>query len=148
LIAYEISAGPHFDEVIASRRYPINFGRNSLSMAAHYQRKVPARQMPVHFAKGADFVPGQEPPHTDRNVFRVIRAATGRERFLSSNRMRNAMTLCVSQDRLHKIRRYFELLGDFIRTQAVVEVIDNRADRHTCTAQHRRAALHAWLDFD
>src|ERR1019366_1829678 len=65
-----------------------------------------------------------------------------------SNTMRNAVTLGVSQNRLDTIRRNLELFYDFGDAHAIVEVIDNRVDRHPRAEQHRSAALHSRLDFD
>ena len=62
--------------------------------------------------------------------------------------MRNAVALGVSQDRLDTIQRNFKLLRDFGDTHPIVEVVDNRVDRHPRTAQHRSAALHSRLDLD
>jgi hypothetical protein len=76
---------------------------------------------------------GQEAPHTDRDV---------------SNTMRNALTLGVGQNRIDTIRRNLKLLYDFGDAHAIVEIIDNRVDRHPRAAQHRSTALHSGLDFD
>src|SRR5271157_3960537 len=65
-----------------------------------------------------------------------------------SNTMRHAVTLGVGQNRLDTIRRNLKLFHDFGDAHAIVEVIDNRIDRHPRTAQHRSAALHSGLDFD
>ena len=65
-----------------------------------------------------------------------------------SNTMSNAVTLGVSQNRLDTIRPNLELFRDFGGAHAIVEVIDNRIDRHPRTARHRSAALHFGLDFD
>src|SRR5438128_8221633 len=59
-----------------------------------------------------------------------------------SNRMRNAVTLGVSQNRLGTIRRNFKPFRDFADAHAIVEVIDNRVDRHPRTAQHRLLLIH------
>jgi len=56
------------------------------------------------------------------------------------------MTRRVSQNRLNTFRQYLELFRDLGHAHAVVEVIHNRVDRHTRTAQNRRAALNAWVD--
>jgi len=44
-----------------------------------------------------------------------------------SNRMRNAMALCVSHNRLDAMGRQFKLFGDFGNAHTKVEVIDNVA---------------------
>src|SRR5579863_197716 len=62
--------------------------------------------------------------------------------------MRNTLTLGVSQNRRDTIRWNFKLFRDLADTHAIVEVVDNRADRHPRTAQHRSAALHSRLDLD
>ena len=56
--------------------------------------------------------------------------------------MRNAVTLGVSQNRLGTIRRNFKPFRDFADAHAIVEVIDNRVDRHPRTAQHRLLLIH------
>jgi hypothetical protein len=58
-------------------------------MAGHYQRKVPVRQMSVNFANRADFVPGQEPPHTDRNIFRVTEPRPAGSDFVKQDAQRD-----------------------------------------------------------
>src|SRR6266568_548243 len=63
-------------------------------------------------------------------------------------RMRNAVTLGVSQDRLDLFRRDFKLFCNFSSADATIEVIDDGVDRHPSAAQHRSAALHSRLDFD
>src|SRR6266700_416087 len=65
-----------------------------------------------------------------------------------SNTMRNAVTLGVGQNRLNMIRRNVKLFRDFRDAHAIVEVIDNRVDRHPRAEQHRSAALHSGLDLD
>src|ERR1700722_16109447 len=67
---------------------------------------------------------------------------------LLSNRMRNAVTFGVSQDCLDGVLRNFKLLRDFSSAQAIVEIIDDRTDRQTRTAQYGSAALHGRLYFD
>jgi len=61
--------------------------------------------------------------------------------------MRNAVALCVRQNRLDAIGRQFKLFGDFGDAHAIVEVIDNRVGWHPCAVQHGSAALHSRLDF-
>jgi hypothetical protein len=85
---------------------------------------------PLHFNNRTDFMFHQ--------IYR--RTPTGT---LLSNRMRNAMTLGVSQDGLDKIQRHLELFRDFRRAHTIVEVVDNRVDWHPRATQHRRAARHA-----
>jgi hypothetical protein len=65
-----------------------------------------------------------------------------------SNRMRNAVTFGVGQDRLDDVLRNFKLLRDFSDAHTEVEVINDRTNRQSSGAQHRGAALHAWLDFN
>jgi len=67
--------------------------------------------------------------------------------FLSKT-MRNAVALRVSQNRLDMIRGNLKLFGDFSGAQAVVEVVDDRVDRHPRTAQHGSTALDSRLGFD
>jgi hypothetical protein len=92
--------------------------------------------MPLDLDECAHLMFGQEAPYTDRDVLII------------SNTMRNAVTLGVSQNRLDTIRPNLELFRDFGGAHAIVEVIDNRIDRHPRTARHRSAALHFGLDFD
>jgi len=63
-----------------------------------------------------------------------------------SNRMRNAMALGVSQNRLNRILRHFELFRNSRSAYTMVEVIDNRVYRHPRTAQHGSATLRARID--
>ncbi len=58
------------------------------------------------------------------------------------------MTLGVSQNRLDAIWRNLKLFCDFRDAHANVEIIDNRIGRHSRTAQHRSATLHARFDLD
>ena len=67
------------------------------------------------------------------------------KRTFLSNRMRNAVTLGVSQNRLDSLGRDFKPFCDFSGAHAIVEVIDDGVDRHPCTAQNRSAALHSRL---
>jgi len=67
---------------------------------------------------------------------------------LLSNRMRNAMTLGVSQDLLDTILRDLELFGDFSDAHAVIEVIYHCTDWHASASQYRSAALHLRIDLD
>jgi hypothetical protein len=62
--------------------------------------------------------------------------------------MRNAVTLGVSQNCLDTIPRDFKLFGDFGGAQAMVEVVDNSANRHPRAAQDRHAAQYAGLGLD
>jgi len=57
------------------------------------------------------------------------------------------MALGVGQDCLDAILRDFKLLRDFSDADAIIEVIDNRADWHPGAPQHRSAALHIRIDF-
>jgi hypothetical protein len=61
--------------------------------------------------------------------------------------MRNSMALCVRQNRLNLILRYFELFRDFGGAQAVIEIVDDCVDWHPPTAQHGRAALDPRVHF-
>src|SRR5579862_65789 len=65
-----------------------------------------------------------------------------------SKAMRNAVALGVRQDRLNTIQRNLELFGDFSDTYAVVEVIDNHADRHPRATQYGGTALDSGFDLD
>jgi hypothetical protein len=56
--------------------------------------------------------------------------------------MRNAVTPGPRQNRFDGAQPNLELLGDFRCAQPVIEVINDRADGHSCAAQYRRAALH------
>ena len=67
---------------------------------------------------------------------------------LLSSRMRNAMTVGVSQDCLDLALWYFELLGNFGDAQAIVEVIDNRTDGQSSAAKDRASALKLWVDLN
>jgi hypothetical protein len=58
------------------------------------------------------------------------------------------MALGVIEDRLYLIGRQFKLLGNLGHAYAIVEVIDNRIDRHPRTAKHWRPAMHLRLHFD
>ena len=58
------------------------------------------------------------------------------------------MTLSVGQNRLNLFRRDLKLLCDFDGADAIIKVIDNSVDRHSCTAQHGGAALHSRLNLD
>ena len=51
------------------------------------------------------------------------------------------MTRSVSQNSLNTIFRNFKLFRDFGHAHTIIEVIDNRVDRHPRTAQHRGTAL-------
>jgi hypothetical protein len=48
--------------------------------------------------------------------------------------MRNAVTLGVRQNRLYEIRPNLKLLRDFGNTYSILEVVDNRIDRHARAA--------------
>ena len=65
-----------------------------------------------------------------------------------SNRMRNAMTVGVAHNCLDAILWNLKLLRDFLDAHAILEVIDNCADRHSRTSQYRSPAMNAWLGFD
>jgi len=65
-----------------------------------------------------------------------------------SNRMRNAATFGVGQDRLDEVLRNFKLLRDFSDAHTVVEVINDGTDRQSGGSQHGGAALNARLDFN
>jgi len=65
-----------------------------------------------------------------------------------SNRVRKAVTLGVSQDRLDSLGRDFKLFGDFGGADAIIEVFNDGVDRHPCTTQNRGAALHSRLHLD
>jgi hypothetical protein len=91
-------------------------------------------RMPLHLREGAHVMSVQESTHTDGDAF--------------IDRMRNAMALRVSHNRLDAIGRHFKLFGDFGDAHAIVEVIYNGADWHPCSAQHRSAALHSMFHFD
>src|SRR5579863_1854777 len=65
-----------------------------------------------------------------------------------SNRMRNAMALGVAHNCLDAILRNLKLLRYFRDADAILEIIDNCADRHSRTSQHRSPTLDAWLAFN
>jgi len=62
--------------------------------------------------------------------------------------MRNAVALCVSQNRRYHIQGQFKLLRDFGNAHTIVEVIDDCVHRHPRPSQYRRTTLHPQLNFN
>jgi len=85
--------------------------------------------------------------HLDEGSDVVTRKKTqdARRTFLS-NTMRNAMALCVSQNRFDAILWEFELLGDFGGADGVVEIIDNRAYGHASRSSVSFHLYHGAMD--
>jgi hypothetical protein len=62
--------------------------------------------------------------------------------------MRNAVTLSACKNRFDTIPLNLELFHDFGDAYAIIEIIDNRVDRHPRAQQHRSATLHSGLNLD
>jgi hypothetical protein len=62
--------------------------------------------------------------------------------------MRNAVGLCVRQNRLDGLLRQLKLFRYFGYTRPVVKVVYDRVRRHAGAALHRSATKNEWVDLD